>query len=267
MDSRDTSNVAIPFYVITFNRIRGLQAAYDYVNRSSMNLQLLLLDMGSSNIDFFDRVRDLEIPMIDMTDFRHPRELFRKGRITEIGSGPYFLSDGDIDYSDLPVDAFKKMVRVSEEFPWIPKVGLSLRTDHLPPTKETERIRKWLLPEQTIRLKKDCFLSGIDTTIAYYPRRSDSFSIRPAIRISGKYAVNHYPWEQIVTPESIYYESACNLDIASSVSGKFPGTVDVLKQFTILMFYFIVKYPMRTAVFGPSIVRIIQALHKRNFKS
>jgi hypothetical protein len=177
------------------------------------------------------------------------------------------LSDGDIDYSEIPADAFEKMINLSEEYPWFPKVGLSLRTDHLPKTIETERIRKWLVPEQTIKLIKDCYLSGIDTTIAYYPRRSDLFSIRPAVRLSGKYAVNHYPWEQKTTPESIFYESACNLDIASSVSGKFPNRLDLIKQYRILIFYFIFKYPMRTRLFGPAIVRFIESLHNRNFKS
>lgn len=267
MPDRDTSNDGIPFYLITFNRVRGLQEAYNYVNRSTLKLQLELLDMGSSSIEFLNLARDLRVSVMNMEEYHHPRELFRRGLITKIGSGPFFLSDGDIDYSELPEDAFEKMIEVSEKYPWFPKVGLSLRTDHLPLTTETDRISKWLRPEQTIKLNEYCYLSGIDTTIAYYPSRSDTFSIRPAVRLSGKYAVNHYPWEQRITPESIYYESVCNLEVASSVSGKFPRRIDVIKQFTIMIFYCIVKHPIKTKLLGPKIVRSIQLLHKRNFRS
>ena len=126
MIQSSTMDGKIPFYIVCFNRIEGLKFALEFVSSSTLPLEAIILDMGST-WDPFIKFRDsLGIRVEKYPKGMGPRDLWKTGAINRLGDGPFFLADGDIDYSDLPTDSASSLKSISERYPWFPKVGLAL---------------------------------------------------------------------------------------------------------------------------------------------
>jgi hypothetical protein len=251
---------AIPFYLVAFNRIRGLREANEFARRSTIPLELIILDMGSTWKPFVQYRDSLDAQVLHFPYGMGPRDLWVSGELSQISVGSFFLADGDIDYSEVPPDAAAKMVDMSKRYPWIPKVGLALKITDLPLDHEGRRIRAWAKGDWAVKWDKETFLTGLDTTIAYYPRRETTFHYRPGLRIAGRYQVIHYPWyerEQTNDEEAKFYVSIASEKISSAQAALTPSANFRAKRLVLILLYRVLKYPLKSRILGGICVRVL----------
>jgi len=250
----------LPFYVVTFNRIKGLKMAVEFVNRSNLPLSLIVLDMGSTWQPFIDYRDSLGCAVFEFPSGMGPRDLWKSGQLITIGEGGFFLSDGDIDYKDVPNDAATKMLEYSRKYPWFPKIGLALKIIDLPNDAEGRRIREWAKMDWAVPFNDECFISGLDTTIAYYPRRETVFYYRPALRLAGKYQANHYPWYERLEnqdEESKFYSSLASKKISSAADGLIASNVYKIKRLIWKQLFYFFKLPLKFEIFAKPCIWIL----------
>lgn len=252
--------MSIPFYVITFNRTSGLENASRYVERSSVELELIVLDMGSTSPIFWEFVSQKNFPVHSFQLPRGPRELWTQGHLEKLGSTPFFISDGDIDYDHVDSTAFAKMHELGLRFPWIPKVGLALDISHLPNDEEGRRIRSWESWNWKFEIEKNVFLGGLDTTIAFYPTRTRTFFYRPALRIAGPYTANHYPWmerEATYSDEVRFYHSVASSVVSTTATGTTQNFQTRVKRSVLIQLFSIFRLVVKTKLLGPTAVKVL----------
>jgi len=213
----------IDFYVITFNRWKGLVYAHDFVQRSKLPISLKVLDMGSTNQEFWRQIEDLgiEVSYRGSGDIG-PRELWTSGIIRDLGDGPYFISDADLDYSGVENNAFESMLEKGTEYPWFEKVGLTIDLQSVPIDKLGEQVIRRESVNWKIRFDHESFLAHIDTTIAFYLKRSSKFRLGPSLRIHSCGSVIHYPWferESYLDEEAGFYWAKADRYISSTTGG------------------------------------------------
>lgn len=251
---------SIPFYVVAFNRINGLKKAHDFVSRSSIPLELVVLDMGSTWEPFMKYRDSLGIQVIKFPHGMGPRDLWVTGELSSLGTGGFFLADGDIDYSQVSSKAAEKMVNLSQKYPWFPKVGLALKISDLPKDFEGNRIRDWEKGHWQVRWEKETFLTGLDTTTAYYPRREKTFHYRPALRIAGEYHAIHYPWyerPENYDDEAKFYTSLASAKISSAQASLWPNRNFKIKRLIWKLAYTILRVPLKSKYFGKICIQIL----------
>lgn len=259
--------MTIPFYIVAFNRLSGLEFAMEFSKRSSIPIEPIILDMGSTWGPFVEYRDSLGIKVVSFPNGMGPRELWTKGEIERLGSGPFFLSDGDIDYRDIPGNAFQKLVALSEKYPWFPKVGLSLMISDLPDDLEAERVIRWEKDNWKVVFAKDTFLCGTDTTIAYYPRRDDHFYYRPSLRLGGELTVRHYPWyerEEIPNEESRLYRSLGKASISTTQAMLYPSKRYLVKHFLLVKLYWLSRPLLKKGWSGEMMVSLLSYSGKIN---
>lgn len=252
--------MGIPFYLITFNRITGLENAYRFACRSSVELDLVILDMGSTFTPFWEFVHEKKFQVHSFTLPRGPRELWTLGHLQDLGTEPFFISDGDIDYDLVDSFAFQKMIEVSMKYPWIPKVGLALDLEVLPHDDEGKRIKSWEKMNWKYPIEKNVYLAGLDTTIAFYPKRSLTFFYRPAIRIGGIYTANHYPWmERQVnyTDEVKFYHSKASNVISTTATRTKKDLQNKINFFVLSQIFRILRFLIGSPTLGPLATKIL----------
>ena len=242
---------AIPFYIVAFNRIEGLEKALKFVGNSSIPLKAIVLDMGSSWEKFIQYRDSAGIEVIHFPYGVGPRDLWVTGELEKLGDGPFFLTDGDIDFSQSPNNTAEKMKQVSDCYPWFPKVGLALKLSDLPNDNEGARVLAWELDHWKVLFQNNIYLTGVDTTIAYYPRRERTFYYRPALRLAGEFTVRHYPWyerQDSLNEEAKFYQQIAMARISTLQAAQWPSKsylrnhAVLVKLFSLLTFAFKVKF-------------------------
>jgi len=250
----------VPFYIVAFNRIKGLQKALEFTRQSTLSLEPIILDMGSTWAPYIEYRDSLNLKVLNFPLGVGPRDLWVTGEIAKIGTGGFFLADGDIDYTDVAPDAAEKMVALSNRYPWFPKIGLALKITDLPLDAEGNRLRAWAIGDWKVEWDKEIFLTGLDTTTAYYPKRETTFHYRPALRLAGKYQAVHYPWyerEETYDEEARFYTNVANAKISSTKDAPWPSASFRAKRLILIFLYRSLKRPMKSKFFGGFCVRIL----------
>jgi hypothetical protein len=218
------------------------------------------MDMGSTSPEFTNYRDSLGLKIHYFNKGVGPRDLFTNGTLKNLSVGGFYLADGDLDYSNIPGDAFLRVKQLSQEFPWFPKVGLALQIHDLPEDVEGNRVRQWGKMDWATEFEPNTYLSGLDTTFAYYPRRSAQFNYRPALRLAGAYQVRHYPWYERIEnfdEETSFYYSQAKASISSTQDAIHRALSTKIKQM-ILQFCYKTFVPfVRYRYTGPLIVRVL----------
>jgi hypothetical protein len=251
---------ATPFYLVAFNRIRGIESALDIVARSTIPLELIILDMGSTWGRYWDFIKTSKVRVIEIPGGIGPRDLWRTRIIETLGTDGFFLSDGDIDYSATSDGAFERMRDLSKRYPWFPKVGLALDLDVIPDDLEGRRVRSWAKNDWRVQIEKNIYVSNVDTTIAYYPTRDCTFYFRPGLRIAGEFTCNHYPWQErmgSLTEEARFYWNLANSRISSTAEALWPESKFIVKQFLYIKLLALAKHLLKYEITAKLLVRML----------
>jgi hypothetical protein len=190
--------VKSPIFIIARNRFTPISNFIKYIERNLIENRVYIFDMASTYpplLDFYDSSSNFTLVRLDNLG---PRLLWKDIVFKDLASrGSFFLTDGDLDFSDTDPNVFKQLFEVSSKYPGFRKVGSALRIDDLPKRlNKSQRIIESELDNwgNYRSFEKNKYLAPIDTTFAYYPKYTDDFYHWPAIRLAGKYSVRHIPW-------------------------------------------------------------------------
>ncbi len=222
---------AIPFFIVTHNRLSGLASALDFLNKQDLPVQIVVADMKSSYppmVSYLNYLESFDNVTVWRCENIGPRGLFFDDRFrsyVKSRGGNFFLADGDIDYSDTSIYLLYKLVEISMKFPGFHKVGAALRLDDLPDhsrcvAQKSQTIRSGERRNfsETREVRPGVFLAPLDTTTAYYRKLTDRYYFWPTLRVGGKFTVRHSPWyedDSQLNAEQSYYISNQRKDIST----------------------------------------------------
>ena len=202
----------VPLIVIARNRFTPISELIKYIRRHKLQHEIFIFDMQSEYpplLELYNSVSGINIIRLENIG---PRLLWHSVEFKRIAlRGPFFLTDGDIDFSKTSPRVFEELINTSRRFPGFRKIGSALRIDDLPVnlTKTSNIIDSesdnW---RDYRKLGRQIYMAPIDTTFAYYPKYTDDFYHWPALRVAGKYSVRHMPWYvdyENLDSESLFY--------------------------------------------------------------
>ena len=240
------------FIIISRNRASLVKNAVDFALQDA-KISIHIMDMDSEYgplKDYLELIRNHPRVTVHYLENLGPRKLWVNDvfmSVTQSKNG-FFLSDGDIDYSDTSIAIFDYFKALSREFPGMKKIGSALRLNDLPKnTMKSKKISESELSNWDCRrfIDRILFLAPTDTTFAFYPRYTKLFYLWPAIRVAGVYQVRHMPSyydnEKMTEEEKFYVQTAENWGNAgiSNERGILAGDVDPENLITIKYHKFI----------------------------
>jgi hypothetical protein len=243
----------VPFFVVTHNRLSGLENLISFLKRQEMQVDLIIADMESTYKPMTRKLTQIHEEGIDGLNTEvwflpnlGPRALYFSDFFEiKVGDGGFFLTDGDLDYSATSNLALSKLQSVGLKYPGFAKAGSALEIDNLPKNSKTDAIiagekRNY---QKNREIEKNVFLAPVDTTLAYYPRYSQLFFFWPAVRVSGGSTVIHSPWSEdddnLNSEEKFYLENQ-RTDI-STVGGRTSTSLNSEKVQKVEIALFIFK--------------------------
>ena len=274
------------FMIISRNRASLVKNAVDFALQKS-DIQIHVMDMHSEYAPLVKYLKSLENNSrvtVNYLENLGPRKVWLNKEFERIAksSNGFFLSDGDIDYSDTSIEIFDYFIKLSKEFPGMRKIGSALRLDDLPSNSlKSKNISDGELSNWDSRrfIDRNLFLAPADTQFAYYPRYTELFYMWPAIRVAGEYQIRHVPWyynnENMNEEEKYYAQTAVMAGQAgtSHERGVVPGDVDPESLFTIRFYRVIRALLLTTPNLGSRILALIikfrnkDSYHTKEFMS
>lgn len=193
---------------------------------SCLKQQIQILEkFGYTNIYIIDNASTYS-PLLEYYDTECPYTVFylgqnmghlalwKSGLIKRFGSSYFVYTDPDvIPDENCPCNFMEKFLCVMQEYPFLEKVGFSLRIDDLPDTfDKKQQVVNW---EKQFWKKKiadnpPLYKAAIDTTFALYrPYYFVGGNLHsPNIRVGDPYMAKHVPWyndSSHLSEEEIYY--------------------------------------------------------------
>ena len=75
MFNKNSNLDPIPFYILTFNRVKGLESALEFSKRSTTELNIVIVDMGSTWPPFLELIDSGRFNVVRFPKGTHPRDL------------------------------------------------------------------------------------------------------------------------------------------------------------------------------------------------
>jgi hypothetical protein len=270
----------VKFIIISRNRASLVKNAVDFALQKP-EVHIHIMDMNSQYaplIEYLILIGNNPRVTVHNLENLGPRRLWVNDTFKNIAGFPngFFLSDGDIDYSDTSIEIFDFFIKLSKEFPGIRKIGSALRMDDLPRNSlKSKNISDGELTNWDSRrfIDRTLFLAPADTQFAYYPRYTEIFYLWPAIRVAGPYQIRHMPWyynnEKMSEEEKFYVESAIGWGGHTGTSherGIMPGDTDPESLLTIRFYKLIRALLLITPKYGSYfIAKIIKLRNKGSY--
>ena len=267
------------FIIISRNRASLVKNAVDFALQDA-KISIHIMDMDSEYVplkDYLELIQNHPRVTVHYLENLGPRKLWVNDvfkTITQSKNG-FFLSDGDIDYSDTSIAIFDYFKALSREFPGMRKIGAALRLNDLPKNSiKSKKISESELSNWDCRrfIDRTLFLAPADTQFAYYPRYTELFYLWPAIRVAGPYQIRHTPWyynnEEMTDEEKFYVRTAENWGNAgtSHERGIMPGDADPETFLTIRFYQFIRALLLISPKFGSHVIsKVIKVRNKDSY--
>jgi hypothetical protein len=207
-----------PLIIISRNRKSCVEQIINFAIQQSIISKIIVMDMDSTYppmVEYLDSLNSNKV-ILERLENIGPRLLWNDSKfINSVYRNGFFLTDGDIDFTETSNLVFDELVRISSKYKHFRKVGCALRIDNLPINLEKS---KSIIDSESDNwskyrmIERDISLAPIDTTLAFYPRYTKDFYHWPALRLSGEYSIIHKPWyvdyNNMSTEESYYIENA-----------------------------------------------------------
>ena len=198
----------IPIFIVSFNRLSYLKELISRLEQLGKH-NIFIIDNASTYPPLLEYYQTLHYPVIYTNSNYGHRVFWECPLLEEYRHNFYILTDPDvIPIESCPLDFIEKFFEILKRYPYINKVGFSLKIDDLPEGRANQinEERMWMIPEK----HGDGFCASIDTTFALYVpdsiARSRLFS--DAIRTNAPYQARHLPWykqTEDLTDEDMYY--------------------------------------------------------------
>lgn len=202
----------IPIFIINFNRLSYLEKLVEKLKSDGYS-NINIIDNNSSYPPLLDYYQKTDCRVFRIEKNMGHMVFWKDNRFKPYRQSFYVVTDPDVmPVEECPRDYVKKFIDILCKYPFVSKVGFSLKLDDLPDdaclTKEVLAFEKeyYICPIK----RRNLYYAGIDTTFAVYP--PEKFANREnfyrAFRMGYPYQARHLPWykkKDDITEEDKYY--------------------------------------------------------------
>ncbi len=203
---------AIPIFIISFNRLSYLKNTVAWLERMNKR-NIIIIDNASTYEPLLEYYDSIPYEVIRLPYNGGHKVFWTDGRFEKYRNDFYIVTDPDLEPVDeCPEDFLEKFLTVLKKYPFVKKVGFSLKIDDIPRESVfADEAFKWEKQYYDVGLKKDnIFYAGIDTTFALYAPEHLSKNIDwyKGFRVGYPYQAKHLPWyksDTELTKEDVFY--------------------------------------------------------------
>lgn len=204
----------IPVFIISYNRLSYLTETIAALEKCGIS-NIHIIDNNSSYpplLEFYDNCKYDVIRLKEngghLVFWKNP--IFDKYR-----NDFYIVTDPDIvPIDECPKDFIERMFNVLRRYPFVKKVGFSLKLEDIPSNSifSSEAVNWEKKYYKTYDRKIDAYYAIIDTTFALYLPDciSGNIPFLRAFRLGPPYQAKHLPWykkQGEITEEDVYYSN------------------------------------------------------------
>lgn len=181
----------IPCYLTNRDCLNPIRGMVEHLKRCDDVGQITIVDCASTYQPLLDWYADLDDVTVIRTTNLGPRAPWSHRH----DDAPfYFVSDGDLDISEVPHDFLCRLRQGLIDHPQAIKAGLSLRLDDLPNDLPLTRGVREMESQYWQTRIGDWYDAPIDTTAALYRGHQGWGGYGPAIRSAPPYMARHLAW-------------------------------------------------------------------------
>lgn len=202
---------SIPIFLISFNRLSYIKSMINCFEKLGKR-NIIIVDNASTYPPLLEYYNTLPYKIIRLKKNFGYRAFWECSVFEEYRKNFYIVSDPDIEpIKECPCDFIEKFFNILYKYPFVRKVGFSLKIDDLPTNGVFYKdVIKWEKKFYKTFFKEDnVYYANIDTTFALYvPDQLVVSGFRDAFRTAFPYQARHTPWykdSSEVTDEDRYY--------------------------------------------------------------
>ncbi len=223
----------IPVFIISYNRLSYLEQFIPQLEKHGMT-NIHIIDNCSTYPPLLDYYKKCPYDIIYMKKNKGHMVFWNSEEFDNYRSDFYIVSDPDLEILETcPNDFLTFFFEKLWKYPFVRKVGFSLKIDDLPLNGciSMDAI-KWEKQYYRTYIKKDnLYYAGIDTTFALYVPDSlvGKKKFLSAFRAGNPYQMRHLPWykdNNNITEEDLYYSSHKTNGWFDPVKGFRPDEID-----------------------------------------
>ena len=188
----------IPCFIIACNLLTWLKDACDQAVR--LQLRPVIFDQASTYKPLlYWYETDCPYQIIQAGYNGGPHGFWISGLAQE-QTGPFVLTDPDLDLSSVPDDAVLRLQEALGAFPEVRKAALSLEINDLPPNCPDLGVilgwerQYWEPAKLQTRDGVSAYVSRTDSTFALYHPERFELDYYTAVRLPRPYTARHRPW-------------------------------------------------------------------------
>lgn len=202
---------SIPVFIVNYNRLSYVQNFVEQLEKMGFT-NINIIDNCSTYPPLLEYYSRIPYRVFHMDDNYGYMVFWKQKMFEEYRNNFYIVSDPDLEFvPECPVNFLDTFLDKLVKYPFVRKVGFSLKIDDLPENEFTKKIVAWEKQYYRTRIDdEEMYCAGIDTTFAVY--LPDSLVTRQkflrAFRMDLPYQMRHLPWykdEQNITDEDLYY--------------------------------------------------------------
>lgn len=202
----------IPIFIISFNRLSYVKGMIEQLeNRGFKNINII--DNKSTYPPLLEYYKTIPYKIYYLNYNGGHKVFWKDNRFSKFRKDFYVVTDPDLEIiSDCPNDFLDTFFERLWKYPFVMKVGFSLKIDDLPLDGcLAKEALEWEEQYYKTYIEKDnIYYAGIDTTFALYqPERfTKHLKFLSAFRMGYPYQTKHLPWyknENEITDEDKFY--------------------------------------------------------------
>lgn len=200
----------IPIFIVSYNRLSYLKQLVKVLEERGYN-NIYIIDNNSTYPPLIEYYKSIQHKVIYLEKNLGHMAFWKSSLFDKYRNDFYVVTDPDvIPLEECPNDFLELFFRILEKYPFVRKVGFSLKIDDLPVDNVfSNEVYNW--EKQFYKNKwNNMYYASIDTTFALYlpDRFCKPGNFFRAFRISYPYMARHLPWYKKrtdVSEEDVYY--------------------------------------------------------------
>ena len=210
-----TNFKTIPIFINNYNRLTTLKKLIDALEKRGYK-EIHILDNQSTYKPLLDFYKKTPYKVHFLKKNYGEKAFWKSGLWLKYMGGHYVYTDSDVvPVEECPEDFLEYFYNLLTKYPYVHKIGFSLKIDDLPQTfKNKRKVIDWEKKFFENSIQKNVFLAPIDTTFALYrpfSKRGNRDGKTPMLRTGFPYQARHLPWyinsNQLNEEEKFYINS------------------------------------------------------------
>ena len=204
----------IPVFIISYNRLSCLLKMIDSLERVGIS-NIHIIDNASTYPPLLEYYEKTPIDVIYVGENLGARVFWKSDIFDKYRNDFYVVTDSDLELVDeCPEDLIEFLFRTLKKYPFVRKVGVSLKIDDIPEDSVLgSDVKQWESQFYKAPIKNaNAYYASVDTTLAIYlpDNLAEGIPFLRAIRAAWPYQARHLPWYKRpddISEEDEYYSS------------------------------------------------------------